>query len=34
MLDLKCEVLIDERVFWSREFHRDTENGMHDLRDI
>ena len=33
-LVLKCDVELDERIFESREFHRDTDEGMHDLRDI
>ena len=33
-LVLKCEVELDDRIFKSREFHRDTDEGIHDLRDI
>ena len=33
-LDLKCEVQLEDRTSESSEFHRDTEEGIHDLREI
>ena len=33
-LNLKCEVQLEDRISESSEFHRDTEEGIHDLREI
>ena len=33
-LDLKCEVQLEDRISESSEFHRDREEGIHDLREI
>ena len=33
-LDLKCEVQLEDRISESSKFHRDREEGIHDLREI